>query len=230
MILVSPPLVSALYSPVRAVPLRPRLHSPNAHRAAAAAAAAPKQNSTLQPTAAVLSGQAPPISRPQPGPNSTLRPDQSQQSSLTASNPMPTTPHFERSPSAARQLQIIALSSARQPQPATYAHAPQGVESPDSSSQSQRTLSGADVLPLPVNQPTKQPVPKTTSPPSVLCPSPPQSQTHTGVQQEGDQGHAGQELREDRDDQRDRAKEDGEQEEGGQTQETGTQCKVTKYI
>ncbi|XP_044032005.1 polyhomeotic-like protein 3 isoform X2 [Siniperca chuatsi] len=175
---VPPP---TLYSPVRAVPLRPRLHSPNGHRAAA-----PRQTSTLQPIAAAPASHASPISRPLAGLKSCpltqtmLGPSQSQHSSLPVTNPMSVSSHFERSPSAARQLQIIALSSGRQPQSGMYTHtvqsAPPAVESPELSSQSKRTLSGEDVLPLPLN-PT---LPKTTSPmpspPSLLSPASPPSQ------------------------------------------------------
>ncbi|XP_070784170.1 polyhomeotic-like protein 3 [Enoplosus armatus] len=176
---VPPP---TLYSPVRAVPLRPRLHSPNSHRAAS-----PRQTSTLQPIAAAPSSHAPPISRPLAGLKSCpltqtmLGPSQSQHSSLSATNPMSVSSHFERSPSAARQLQIIALSSGRQPQSGTYTHtvqsAPPVVESPELSGQSKRTLSGEDLLPLPLNPS----MPKTTSPmaslPSLLSPASPPSQT-----------------------------------------------------
>ncbi|KAK5878035.1 hypothetical protein CesoFtcFv8_025485 [Champsocephalus esox] len=51
---VPPP---TLYSPVRAVPLRPRLHSPNGHRVVSS-----RQTSTLQPIAAAPVCQAPPHS------------------------------------------------------------------------------------------------------------------------------------------------------------------------
>ncbi|KAF7652381.1 hypothetical protein LDENG_00097520 [Lucifuga dentata] len=238
----------ALYSPVRAVPLRPRLHSPNSHKAAAAPAA-PKQSSGRQTTAPT--NQAPPISRPAAGLNtcplsqSVLGTSQSQQSSLPVSGPVPAAPHFERSQSAARQLQIIALSSGRQPPPATYAHAPPGVESPELSSQSQRTLSSEDVLPLSINSS----LPKTASVPPVRCPPPPPppppppsqaaAQTHTLVIQDGkhgkvkdneeqrergasgtrqrrDEGSVGQDLRVDRDEQRDKVKEEKTRPEGGE--------------
>ncbi|XP_041817533.1 polyhomeotic-like protein 3 [Chelmon rostratus] len=175
---VPPP---TLYSPVRAVPLRPRLHSPNGHRAAS-----PRQTSTLQPIAAAPAGRASPISRPLAGLKSCpltqtmLGPGQSQHGSLSVTNPMSVSSHLERPPSAARQLQIIALSSGRQPQTGTYAHAVQSappvVESPELSGQSKRTSSSEDLLPLPLN-PT---LPKTTSPmpspPSLLSPASPPSQ------------------------------------------------------
>lgn len=165
--------LSALYSPVRAVPLRPRLHSPNGHRAAS-----PRPTSALQPIAAAPSSHACPISRPLAGLKTMLGPSQSQHSSLPVTNPMSVSSHLERSPSAARQLQIIALSSGRQPQPGTFTHAVQParpvVEPPELSSQSKR--SGEDTPPVPLN-PT---LPKTTSPlpspPSLLSPTSPPSQ------------------------------------------------------
>ncbi|XP_041670110.1 polyhomeotic-like protein 2 isoform X2 [Cheilinus undulatus] len=173
---VPPP---TLYSPVRAVPLRPRLHSPNGHRSSS-----PRQSSALQPIAAAPSSQASSISRPLSGmktcplTQSMLGPSQSQHSSLSVTNPMSVSSHFERSPSAARQLQIIALSSGRQT--GAYTHTVQSpppvVESTELSSQSKRTLSGEDVLPLPLN-PT---LPKNTSPlpspPSLLSPASPPGQ------------------------------------------------------
>lgn len=218
--------------PIRAVPLRPRLHSPRA--------ASPRQSSTLQPIAAAPAAQASPISRPLAGPKSCplsqtmLGPSQSQHSSLPVSNPMSATSHFEPSPSAARQLQIIALSSGRQPQPGTYAHATvqSAVASPELSSQSKRTLSSEDVIPLPLNPSlpkTNSPLP---SPPSLLSPASPPSQagpqTQTLVQKGGeakeseeqrergrgvrqgigDEGRVGQDLRVEKDDQREKGKEE----------------------
>ncbi|XP_008296832.1 polyhomeotic-like protein 3 [Stegastes partitus] len=170
---VPPP---TLYSPVRAVPLRPRLHSPNGHRAAS-----PRQTSNLQPIAAAPSSQASSIGRPLAGLKScpltqtVLGSGQSQHSALSVANPLSAVSHFERSPSAARQLQIIALSSGRQPQAGTFAHAAAAaavVESPELSSQSKRPLSAEDVLPLPPNPS----LPKTSSPPSLLSPASPPSQ------------------------------------------------------
>ncbi|XP_026161482.1 polyhomeotic-like protein 3 isoform X2 [Mastacembelus armatus] len=182
---VPPP---TLYSPVRAVPLRPRLLSPNGHRVVT-----PRQTSTTQPIAAAPFSQASPSTRPLVGPKSCplsqpiLCPNQSKQSSLSATNSISPTSHFERSPSAARQLQIIALSSGRQPQPGTYTHALRQsstpvVESPELSSQSKTTLSNDDVLPLPLNPS----LPKTTSPPpsppSLLTLVSPPSQTESQTQ------------------------------------------------
>ncbi|XP_053198055.1 polyhomeotic-like protein 2 isoform X2 [Scomber japonicus] len=222
---VPPP---TLYSPVRAVPLRPRLHSPRA--------VSPRQSSTHQPIAAAPAAQASPISRPSAGPKSVLGPGQSQHGSLPVTSPVPAASHFEPPPSAARQLQIIALSSGRQLQPGTYSHAPvQPVAaSSELSGQSKRTLSSDDVLPLPLNPS----LPKTTSPlpspPSLLSPASPPSQagpqTQTLVQKGGggeakeseeqrekgrgvrqgvgDEGSVGQDLRKERDDQREKGKEE----------------------
>lgn len=168
---------TALYSPVRAVPLRPRLHSPNGHRAAS-----PRQTSALQPIAAAPSSQASSISRPLAG----LKSCPLTHSPVSVSSALSAVPHFERSLSAAKQLQIIALSSGRQPQPGTYTHAsvqppPPAAESPEVSAQSKRTLSTEDVLPPPPPPPPLNPsLPKTTSPlpspPSLLSPASPQSQ------------------------------------------------------
>nr|XP_019965093.1 PREDICTED: polyhomeotic-like protein 3 isoform X1 [Paralichthys olivaceus]XP_019965094.1 PREDICTED: polyhomeotic-like protein 3 isoform X1 [Paralichthys olivaceus] len=227
---VPPP---TLYSPVRAVPLRPRLHSPNGLRATS-----PRQTSILQPIAAAPSSQAPPIGgRPLcrlkncPLTQTVLGPGQSQLSSLSVTNP---SSHFEHSPSAARQLQIIALSSGRQPQPGVYGHAsvqspPPVAEPPELSSQSKRTLSSEDVLPLPLNPS----LPKTTSPlpspPSLLSPASPPSQAAAQSQtlvQRGDKKEGEEQrdrgrgvrhgirdeesvdLRVEKDDQRERAKEE----------------------
>ncbi|XP_058484156.1 TRIO and F-actin-binding protein isoform X2 [Solea solea] len=194
---VPPP---TLYSPVRAVPLRPRLHSPNGHRAAS-----PRQTSALQPIAAALSGQATPIGRPLAGlKNCPLSQTvhgagQSQHSALTVTTP---SSHFDRPPSAARQLQIIALSSGqRQTQPGAYAHAtvqspppiptlppsPVATESSDISRQTKRTLSVDDVLPLPLNAS----LPKKTSPlhsplPLLSLATPPEHQNIPRSQRGGD--------------------------------------------
>ncbi|KAM6908241.1 polyhomeotic-like protein 3 isoform 3-T3 [Lycodopsis pacificus] len=195
---VPPP---ALYSPVRAVPLRPRLHSPNGHRAAS-----PRQTSPLQPIAAAPPAcQASPVGRPLAGLKScpltqTMLggPGQSQRGPLSVTNPMSASSRFERSPSAARQLQIIALSSGRQ---CTYAHtvqsAPPAAEPPEPPGQPKRTLSGA-VLPLPLNPSLPKNTSPLPSPPSLLSPaSPPR---HPGpltqtVSQRGE-GKDGEEQRE----------------------------------
>ncbi|XP_047468221.1 polyhomeotic-like protein 3 isoform X2 [Mugil cephalus] len=180
---VPPP---TLYSPVRAVPLRPRLLSPNGHRAAS-----PRQASTLQSIAAAPASQAPPISRPLGGPKNcpltqtVLSSSQSQHSPLSVANALPATSHFEHSSSAARQLQIIALSSGRQPQSNTYTHTsvPLAVESPELSSQSKRTLSGEGRLPLLLNPSLPKATSPLPSPPSLLgsasslCQAVPQTQT-----------------------------------------------------
>lgn len=211
----APSLPAALYSPVRAVPLRPRLHSPNGHRAAS-----PRQTSALQPIVAA-SG-----SKPLAGlkscamPQTVLGSSPAQRSSASVNGPVSVSSHFERSPSAARQLQIIALSSGRQPHSGTYAHtmqpAPPTLESPE--------LSVSEVgLPLPPN-PT---LPKTTSPmsspPSLLSPASPPTpagpQTQTvsprcegKESEEGwrarpgarDEGIVGKDVKVEKEDQRDR--------------------------
>ncbi|MEQ2274507.1 hypothetical protein XENORESO_014568 [Xenotaenia resolanae] len=145
---VPPP---TLYSPVRAVPLRPRLLSPNGHRATT-----PRQSPALQPIAVAPSSQTTSVSKPLTGLKScalthtVLGPTSSQHSPLSSSN------HFERSPSAARQLQIIALSSSQQPQAGTYAHPAvksKPSELPELSSQSKRTVKKEDLNLLPLNPP-----------------------------------------------------------------------------
>ncbi|KAM9839885.1 polyhomeotic-like protein 3 isoform 1-T1 [Aulostomus maculatus] len=237
--------LAALYSPVRAVPLRPRLHSPRA--------APSKHSSPLQPIAAAPACQAPPISRPLAGlkscplPQTLLGSNQPQHSSLPLA--MSTASHFESSPSASRQLQIIALSSGRQPPPGTFTHN-SVVGSSELSGQSKRTVSSDDVLPL------NSLLPKTTSPlpspPSLLSPASPPPETRPQTQTlvpkgsdvkesegqleagqglrrgVGDEGSAGQDLRVEKDYQRDRGKEDRlrtvvEKEAGlaGQTEQEG---------
>ncbi|MEQ2157270.1 hypothetical protein GOODEAATRI_000216 [Goodea atripinnis] len=145
---VPPP---TLYSPVRAVPLRPRLLSPNGHRATT-----PRQSPALQPIAVAPSSQTTSVSKPLTGLKScalthtVLGPTSSQHSPLSSSN------HFERSPSAARQLQIIALSSSQQPQAGTYVHPAvksKPSELPELSSQSKRTVKKEDLNLLPLNPP-----------------------------------------------------------------------------
>ncbi|XP_062297324.1 LOW QUALITY PROTEIN: polyhomeotic-like protein 3 [Scomber scombrus] len=231
---VPPP---TLYSPVRAVPLRPRLHSPRA--------ASPRQSSTLQPIAAAPAAQAlsrqPAVggteerARSRPISEPVLGPGQSQHGSLPVTNPVSATSHFEPSPSAARQLQIIALSSGRQPQPGTYSHAPvQPVVSlSELSGQSKRALSSDEVLPLPLNPSLPKTTSPLSSPPSLLSPASPPSQagpqTQTLVQKGGgeakeseeqrekgrgvrqgvgDEGSVRQDLRKERDDQREKGKEE----------------------
>ncbi|KAM4533870.1 polyhomeotic-like protein 3 isoform 2-T2 [Odontesthes bonariensis] len=161
---VPPP---TLYSPVRAVPLRPRLHSPNGHRAASLC-----QSSSLQPIAAAPSSQVFPTSKTPAGLKTTLGPSQPHQDPLSVPN------HFEHSPSAARQLQIIALSSGRQPQSGTYAPAvmqstPPVVES---------LVKGEDELPLPLNPSLPKITSPLPSPPSLLSPASPSSQASSQTQ------------------------------------------------
>ncbi|XP_010764072.1 uncharacterized protein [Notothenia coriiceps] len=209
---VPPP---TLYSPVRAVPLRPRLHSPNGHRVVSS-----RQTSTFQPIAAAPVCQAPPTRSPLSAlkscPLTQTLLGQSQHSSLPGTTSASS--HFERTPSAARQLQIIALSSGRQTKPCTYppaALAPPTVEAQEKPSQSKRTLSGEHVLPLP--RPLIPSLPKNSSPPFLLSPaSPPQTQTllrrgegrEEDEQREGGRGREGdrEELRGEKDDQRGKEK------------------------
>ncbi|XP_045566802.1 bromodomain-containing protein 4 isoform X2 [Salmo salar] len=129
---VPPP---TLYSSVRSVPLRPRLHSPNGHRVVP-----PRHSPALQPIAAA--GQALP-SRQWTGPASSLSsqtpptqttPGQSQLSSGSSPLPLGSTSCFDRLPPASRQLQIIALSAGSthrhsQLQPAANTHTPGSVQS-----------------------------------------------------------------------------------------------------
>lgn len=172
---------AALYSPVRAIPLRPRLHSPNGHRAAA-----PRQTSTPQPIATAPASHASPVSKPLAGLKScpltqtVLGSSQSQRSSLPVANPLSVSSHFECSPSAARQLQIIALTSGRQPH-VPYTHPvpsappiPPMVEAPETSSQTKRRLSSDDGLPP--NSTLPKATSSTPSPPSLLSPASPPSQ------------------------------------------------------
>lgn len=162
--------MAALYSPVRAVPLRPRLHSPNGHRLTS-----PRQISTFQPIAASLAGK--PLAGPKTCPLSqpVLGGSQSQRGSL----PVNTPPDFEHLPSAARQLQIIALSSGRQSQSGQNPHPLQSLshitESPEPPCQKKKTSGGEDGPPLPPELPKNaSPIP---SPPSLLSPASPLNQT-----------------------------------------------------
>ncbi|XP_038153885.1 polyhomeotic-like protein 3 isoform X3 [Cyprinodon tularosa] len=145
---VPPP---TLYSPVRAVPLRPRLHSPSSHRATT-----PRHSQALQPISAAPSSQTVSVSKPLTGLKSApstptvLAPSPSQNSLGSSSN------HFERSPSAARQLQMIALSSGQQSQAGTYAHTvvpSKPAELVELSSQSKRTGNKEDLGRIPLKSP-----------------------------------------------------------------------------
>ncbi|XP_072234492.1 uncharacterized protein [Leuresthes tenuis] len=161
---VPPP---TLYSPVRAVPLRPRLHSPNGHRAASL-----RQSSSLQPIAAAPSSQVFPTSQTPAGLKTTLGPSQPHQDPLSVPN------RFEHSPSAARQLQIIALSSGRQPQSGMYTppviqSTPTVVETP---------VKGEDELPRPLNPSLPKITSPLPSPPSLLSPASPSSQASSQTQ------------------------------------------------
>nr|XP_046227195.1 polyhomeotic-like protein 3 isoform X2 [Scatophagus argus] len=224
--------------PIRAVPLRPRLHSPNGHRVAS-----PRQTSTLQPIAATPTSHTSPLSKPLadlkscPLSQTMLGTSQSQHGSLSVTNPLSVSSHFDRSPSAARQLQIIALSSGRQPQSGTYANTVQSVppivELPELSSQSKRTSSSEDVLPLPLNPTLPKATSPMSSPPSLLSPASPPSQTGPQTQtvtQKGevkdseeqreigrgirqgirDEGTVSKDLNVEKDDQREKVKEERE--------------------
>lgn len=223
---------TALYSPVRAaVPLRPRLHCPNSHRVA--------QTSILQPIAAAPSGQASTLSRPLAG----LKSSPLAHRPLSVSKPLSATPHFERSPSAARQLQIIALSSTRQPGAFAHTSVQPAADAPERSAQSKRTLSPADILPPPPLNPS---LPKTTpplpSPPTLLSPGSPQTQAEPHLQnltqkvetkqaeeqrEQGrgvrqgvrDEGSVAKDLRVEKDDQREKVKEEKPTEEQMSQQE-----------
>ncbi|KAK6293052.1 hypothetical protein J4Q44_G00365530 [Coregonus suidteri] len=127
-----------LYTSVRSVPLRPRLHSPNGHRVVPprhspalrsfAAAAACQALSSRQCTgpASSLSSQTPPTQS---------TPGQSQLSSGSRPLPLDSTSCFDRLPPASRQLQIIALSAgstsrlSSQTWPAANTHTPASVQS-----------------------------------------------------------------------------------------------------
>uniref|UniRef100_A0A4W5M660 Si:ch211-230g15.5 n=1 Tax=Hucho hucho TaxID=62062 RepID=A0A4W5M660_9TELE len=132
---VPPP---TLYSSVRSVPLRPRLHSPNGHRVAP-----PRHSPALQPIAVAAAGQTLP-SRQWTGSASSLSsqtpptqttPGQSQLSPGSSPLPLGSTSCFDRLPPASRQLQIIALSAGSphclnsQLQPAANTHTPASVQS-----------------------------------------------------------------------------------------------------
>ncbi|CAB1349900.1 unnamed protein product, partial [Coregonus sp. 'balchen'] len=132
---VPPP---TLYSSVRSVPLRPRLHSPNGHRVAP-----PRHSPALQPIAVATARQALP-SRQWTRPASSLSsqtppiqttPAQSQVSSGSRPLPLGSTSCFDQLPPASRQLQIIALSAgsthrlSSQLQPAANTHTPASVQS-----------------------------------------------------------------------------------------------------
>lgn len=100
---------------------------------------------------------------------------QSQRGSL----PVNTPPDFEHLPSAARQLQIIALSSGRQSQSGQNPHPLQSLshitESPEPPCQKKKTSGGDDGLHLPPELPKNaSPIP---SPPSLLSPASPLNQT-----------------------------------------------------
>ncbi|KAM6977698.1 polyhomeotic-like protein 3 [Aplochiton taeniatus] len=189
---VPPP---TLYSAVRAVPLRPRLHSPNGHRTMP-----PRQSATLQPLpAAAAARQMPPVDRQFAGlktsqsPQTAPTPGQTQTNSVSVGHAS----CFEQSPSAARQLQIIALSSGRQSQFVNGAHATALVQSmcpvvePPAAplnDRSPQTL-GSKVKPVLCLSPPPKTSPPLPSSPSPLRPSSPQPRaslsTHS-VRQQGE--------------------------------------------
>lgn len=165
-----PPSVAALYSPVRAVPLRPRLHSPDGHRLTS-----PRQTSTFQPIAASLAGKPSAGPKTCPPSQGVLGSGQSQRGSL----PVSSLPEFEHLPSAARQLQIIALSSGRQSQSGPNSLALQPLshisEPTEPPCQKKKTAGAEDGPHLPPDGP-KPPSPL-PSPPSLLSPASPLNQT-----------------------------------------------------
>lgn len=162
--------IAALYSPVRAVPLRPRLHSPNGHRLTS-----PRPTSTFQPVAASLAGKPSAGPKSCPSSQSVLGSSQSQRGSLPASS----LPDFEHLPSAARQLQIIALSSGRQAQSAPGSHALQPpshvTESAEPPCQKKKTSGGEDGPHPPPDGP--KPASSIPSPPFLPSPASPLNQT-----------------------------------------------------
>lgn len=160
------PPIAALYSPVRAVPLRPRLHSPNGHRLTS-----PRQPSTFQPIAASLAGKPSAGPKTRPSSQTVLGSSQSQRGSL----PISSLPDYEHLPSAARQLQIIALSSGRQSGSGPNSLALQPLSTTEPSCQKKKSSAGEDGLHLPPDGPkAASPIP---SPPSLLSPASPQNQT-----------------------------------------------------
>ncbi|XP_064805410.1 mucin-2-like isoform X2 [Oncorhynchus masou masou] len=131
---VPPP---TLYTSVRSVPLRPRLHSPNGHRVLP-----PRHSPVMRPFAAAAAHQALPIrqctvpatSLSSQSPPTQSTPGQSQLNS--GSRPLPLgSSCFDRLPPASRQLQMIALSSgstsrfSSQTRPAANTHTPASVQS-----------------------------------------------------------------------------------------------------
>lgn len=104
---------------------------------------------------------------------------QSQRGSLPVNAP----PDFEHLPSAARQLQIIALSSGRQSQSGQNPHPLQSLshitETPEPPCQKKKSSGGEDGLHLPPELPkTASALP---SPPSLLSPASPRTQTQATV-------------------------------------------------
>ncbi|CAF89585.1 unnamed protein product [Tetraodon nigroviridis] len=142
---------------------KPRLHSPNGHRLSS-----PRQSSAFQPMAASLSGKPAGGPKACPPSHGVLGGGPSQRASL----PVNSLPDFERVPSAARQLQIIALSSGRQAQAGANSHAlqppPHLPESAEPPCQKKKKTSGAEDGPHPPPD-----GPKPTWPP--FSPRPPSS-------------------------------------------------------
>ncbi|XP_052339594.1 protein PRRC2C-like isoform X3 [Oncorhynchus keta] len=131
---VPPP---TLYTSVRSVPLRPRLHSPNGHRVVPS-----RHSPAMRPFAAAAAHQALPIrqctvpatSLSSQSPPTQSTPGQSQLNS--GSRPLPLgSSCFDRLPPASRQLQMIALSAgstsrfSSQTRPAANTHTPASVQS-----------------------------------------------------------------------------------------------------
>ncbi|XP_064863118.1 protein split ends-like isoform X2 [Oncorhynchus nerka] len=158
---VPPP---TLYTSVRSVPLRPRLHSPNGHRVVP-----PRHSPAMRPFAAAAAHQALPIRQctvPATSLSSQSPPTQSTtgQSQLNSgSRPLPLgSSCFDRLPPASRQLQMIALSAgsssrfSSQTRPAANTHTPASVQSkclvlespsPQLDAQTQRTSDHASPPP-----------------------------------------------------------------------------------
>ncbi|XP_045557999.1 zinc finger CCCH domain-containing protein 13 isoform X3 [Salmo salar] len=158
---VPPP---TLYTSVRSVPLRPRLHSPNGHRVVP-----PRHSPAMRPFAAAAAHQAlpsrqctvPATSLSSQSPPTQSTPGQSQLNS--GSTPLPLgSSCFDRLPPASRQLQMIALSAGStsrlsgQTRPAANTHTPASVQSkclvlesppPQLDAQPQRTSDHASTPP-----------------------------------------------------------------------------------
>ncbi|XP_034145170.1 cell surface glycoprotein 1-like isoform X2 [Esox lucius] len=124
---VPPP---TLYPSVRSVPLRPRLHSPNGHRAVPPRHSPTLRQITSAPDHLVLPGRhwtGPVSNLSSQNPSKQSTPGQSL-SPCSKPLPLGSTSCFDRLPPASRQLQMIALSAgstshlSSQPRPAANTH------------------------------------------------------------------------------------------------------------